>query len=76
MKYVISPEAIRSAIIEINKWHPNTPLLLVFSQQKPGSKGEVSGGAQAVRNVYDNLFNLENKGGVSNHDHLKGEFQL
>jgi MoxR-like ATPase len=56
---VIGPEAIRSAIREINAWHPNTPLILVFSRQKKRPKETLDGGAQAVREVYDRLFALD-----------------
>jgi MoxR-like ATPase len=62
MPKTLSLEALKSALTKINEWHANTPLLLVLSRQKPGNSGEVSGGAAAVREAYDDLFNLERIG--------------
>lgn len=63
MARVVAEEAIRTAIREMHEWHPKTPLLLVFSKQRPGEGGTVSASTGAVRNVYNPLFNL-NKIGV------------
>lgn len=52
-------KAIAEALLEVNAWHQNVPLLLVFSRQRPGPEGEVAGNVSAVRAVYDSLFNLE-----------------
>tara|TARA_R110002073_G_scaffold280193_1_gene444386 strand:+ start:527 stop:2317 length:1791 start_codon:yes stop_codon:yes gene_type:complete len=54
----ISPEALSNALLEINRWHPNVPLLLAFSRQGAGRDGVYDGGAQAVRETYDDLFGL------------------
>lgn len=62
MSRVIAREVLSDAIKALNKWHPNTPLLLVFSRQCPGPKGNVSGNLESVRNTYDNLFSLERIG--------------
>ncbi|MEO5345826.1 MAG: AAA family ATPase [Magnetococcus sp. YQC-9] len=50
------------SVFTINAWHPNTPLLLVFSKQKPGPNGAVLGNVESVRNAYDALFNLDQIG--------------
>jgi hypothetical protein len=59
---VIAPDVIKQALIEVNGWNTNTPLILVFSKQKPEPGANVNGGAQAVRDTYDALFNLEQIG--------------
>ena len=62
MGRTISREALSQAIKSVNRWHPNTPLLLVFSKQCPGPQGNVLGNLESVRNVYDTLFCLESIG--------------
>ncbi len=62
MDTCISPDDLRQAIMAMNGWHQNTPLLLVFSKQKRGATEQVDGGNQAVRAVYDGLFGLAKVG--------------
>lgn len=62
MDVVVSPEAIRNALLEINSWHQNTPLLLAFSRQKHEPGEVVEGGNQAVGSAYNALFALANVG--------------
>jgi len=59
---VVAPETIREGIRQVNGWHQNTPLILVFSRQKKAPDQQVEGGAQAVRAVYDRLFCLDHVG--------------
>lgn len=46
----------------MNKWHPRTPLYLVFSKQQPGKEGEVSGSRSSVAEVFNDLFGLDKIG--------------
>jgi hypothetical protein len=62
MAHVIQPDVIRDAILEINTWHPNTPLILVLSMQKVSIGGIVEGGNDAVRKAYNALFSLDHIG--------------
>jgi MoxR-like ATPase len=62
MVQVIRRDVLVDAVKTINRWHPNTPLLLVFSKQKPGTKGTVFGNVESVRSAYDSLFNLDQIG--------------
>ncbi|MEK9723719.1 MAG: AAA family ATPase [Rhodospirillaceae bacterium] len=55
-------DVLAEAVMTINRWHPNTPLLLVFSRQKPGPEGTVLGNVESVRDAYDSLFNLDQIG--------------
>jgi MoxR-like ATPase len=59
---VLDPSELRKAVLAINAWPPNVPLLLVFSAQKKKVTDVVDGGAAAVRSVYDRLFCLESVG--------------
>ncbi len=59
MRGMVNRDCLVNAVRVVNKWHPNTPLVLVFSRQAPGLNGTVSGNVESVRNVYDALFNLE-----------------
>lgn len=58
----VSKALLQKALLEMNSWHPNVPLIFVFSKQRPSSNGQVDGGAQAVRGAYDDLFNLDRIG--------------
>lgn len=58
----IDKAEIRSAIMELNSWHPNIPLLLVFSMQGKNIEEVLDGGASAVRSTYDALFSLQKIG--------------
>ena len=62
MGQVVRRDVLAEAVMTINRWHPNTPLLLVFSKQKPGPKGTVLGNVESVRDAYDSLFNLDQIG--------------
>lgn len=62
MTEVIAEDMLEDALLEMNKWHPRTPLYLVFSNQEPGEEGEVSGSSSAVAEVYNDLFGLEKIG--------------
>lgn len=62
MTEVVAEEMLEDAIYEMNKWHPRTPLYLVFSKQEPGEEGEVSGSSSAVAEVYNDLFGLDKIG--------------
>lgn len=59
MGQVIRKDILIDAVAAINRWHPNTPLLLAFSKQKPGVEGVVLGNVESVRDAYDSLFNLD-----------------
>lgn len=59
---VLAPDVVRGAILELNKWHPNVPLILVFSKQRKAESDVVDGGNQAVRSAYDSLFSLDHVG--------------
>jgi hypothetical protein len=59
---VISLDALKDAVLEMNAWHPNTPLILVLSKQRKGQGDIVDGGAAAVRATYDALFGLDHVG--------------
>jgi MoxR-like ATPase len=62
MEVVVAPETIRDAILEINAWHQNTPLILVFSRQRREPSEIVEGGNQAVGTTYNSLFSLNHVG--------------
>lgn len=62
MTEVVAQNTLEEAILEMNKWHPRTALLLVFSKQEPGEEGEVSGSSSAVAEVYNDLFGLDKIG--------------
>jgi len=62
METCISLDVLKECILEINGWHQNTPLLLVFSKQKRPETDTVDGGNQAVRATYDSLFSLSHVG--------------
>jgi len=59
---VLAPDLVRGALLDLNKWHPNVPLILVFSKQKKDPGDVVDGGNQAVRSTYDSLFSLDRVG--------------
>ena len=59
---VISLDALKAAVLEMNAWHPNTPLILVLSKQRKPQADVVDGGAAAVRATYDALFGLDHVG--------------
>lgn len=61
MAYIAGNE-LQASLREMNAWHPNLPLLFVFSAQKPGPGGNVLGGTDAVRRVYDALFGVHKIG--------------
>lgn len=62
MTEVIAEDMLEEALLEMNKWHPRTPLYLIFSKQKPGKEGEVSGSTNAVAEVFNDLFGLDKIG--------------
>lgn len=62
MTEVVAEDMLENAILEMNKWHPRTPLYLVFSKQEPGEEGEVSGSTNAVAEVFNDLFGLDKIG--------------
>jgi MoxR-like ATPase len=62
MDNYIAPQVLRDSILAINRWHPNTPLILVFARQKRQPTDSVEGGNQAVRSTYDALFSLAHVG--------------
>jgi MoxR-like ATPase len=59
---VISLDALKESVLEMNRWHPNTPLILVLSKQRKPPSDIVDGGAAAVRATYDALFGLDHIG--------------